>query len=438
MDALATSDPNLACVEHAVWTPVPTSGITAPQPTDHLALTLAAVAPDEHDRIVATGTMSWHMVGCTGNYGDHQAQELVAATMAAQLAGDTSHEPGTAVSFMYHLGDVVYRPDTNTDAATGTDTPDLHLGHMYNDQFYIPYTRYTRPIFAIPGNHDGKHSPHHHKSAIDHFLDNFCARSPSRAPDNSTDGRRAMTQPYVYWRLDTPLAYIIGLNANIANGGILDEPTQAAAQPQYDWLVAQLRHVAARNAQRPRRKAVLLAVHYPPYSSAANFVQRGDPTLGPTNATAAQPLGMVLQRAFAASGEYPDAVCSAHAHLYQRLTYRYADGREVPYLIAGSGGHSLEKLGALCNGALDPLAEGQAQRGNAVMPPHLALPPGDGVQLVAYNDMDYGFLRLTIASETQTLTGEFFTAAKEPTATPSRPYDRFTLDLRAHRLIQGG
>jgi hypothetical protein len=83
-----------------------------------------------------------------------------------------------------------------------------------------------------------------------------------------------MIQPYVYWRLDTPLAYIVGLYSNIANGGVLDDPTAYPVftnGPQYQWLVGELKAVAAANSQNSPKKAVLLAVHYPPYSGATNF-----------------------------------------------------------------------------------------------------------------------------------------------------------------------
>jgi hypothetical protein len=38
-----------------------------------------------------------------------------------------------------------------------------------------------------------------------------------------------------------------------------------------------------------------------------------------------------------AAGLWPDAVLSGHAHLYQRFTRR-VNGRQVPYIISGSGG----------------------------------------------------------------------------------------------------
>ena len=33
---------------------------------------------------------------------------------------------------------------------------------------------------------------------------------------------RDMVQPYVYWCLDTPLAYFIGLYTNVPEGGLID------------------------------------------------------------------------------------------------------------------------------------------------------------------------------------------------------------------------
>ena len=48
---------------------------------------------------------------------------------------------------------------------------------------------------------------------------------------------------------------------------------------------------------------------------------------------------MILHRAFHVTQQYPDAVISAHAHLYQRITYTLGGGRQIPYIIAGSGGH---------------------------------------------------------------------------------------------------
>ena len=59
-----------------------------------------------------------------------------------------------------------------------------------------------------------------------------------------------------------------------------------------------------------------------------DFEERGNPTYGNDNSYPhAVPIGMVLQEAFAQAGQIPDAIFSAHAHLYQRITVAYGDGR---------------------------------------------------------------------------------------------------------------
>jgi acid phosphatase type 7 len=411
------------CVEGGIWTPVPTK---PPSALSKFTLKFSAVDSSENSRIKKAGVMTFHMIGCTGDFSDHQPQEYVAEAMAAQVVAPGSvgirKGPATTASFFFHLGDVVYKDDDSADQ-DGDDQP-----QMYNTQFYAPYTGYGRSIFAIAGNHDGKFSQHDHKSAITHFLLNFCATGSKPSPDNSTDKRPAMTQPYVYWRLSTPLAYIIGLYSNVANGGMLDDPAQPGS-PQYQWLVAQLKDVKSKNANRKQPKALFLAVHYPPYSGTTNFAQRGDPTQGPSpGATDGRPLGDLLQQAFAESGQRPDAVFSAHAHLYQRLTYTYADGWEVPYLVAGCGGHApVENMWAECD---DPHQQGPESKVPfaAVLPKGLTLPTGDGVQVVAYDDQSFGFLRLTVAAGK--LTGEFFTADTRSLALA----DSFVLDMSTHRL----
>jgi hypothetical protein len=412
-----------ACVEHGIWTPIP---VAPPTALSKFTLKLSAVDSSENDRIKKAALMTFHMTGCTGDFSDHEPQAIVADAMAAQAQAPGSvgirKGPATNASFLFHLGDVVYKDDDKADPA-GDDQK-----RMYNAQFYAPYTNYGRSIVAIAGNHDGKYSDQTDESAIDHFLLNFCAAARSISPDNTTDKRPAMTQPYAYWCLSTPLAYIIGLYSNIANGGILDDPAQSG-DPQYQWLVAQLKDVKRKNASKTLRKAVLLAIHYPPYSGTTNFAQRGDPTLGKTpGAQNAQPLGDVLQRAFAESGQRPDAVFSAHAHLYQRLTYCYADGWEVPYLVAGSGGHApVESMWARCNDKKPP-ASPKTVPFDAVLPKRLTLPAGDNVQAVAYNDQSFGFLRLTIGSGK--LTGEFFVAdARSLTLA-----DAFILDMDKHQV----
>ena len=230
-----------------------------------------------------------------------------------------------------------------------------------------------------------------------------------------------MKQPYIYWSLDTPYAFIIGLYSNIANGGILDKPSHYTTDnftkgPQYKWLVRQLRCAKAMNKRlKARRKAVLLTVHYPPYSGAINFNVRGDPTKGGPAAKGNRPaqpnnydapyLAVALQRAFQKSSQRPHAIFSAHAHLYQRLNYRFAgnDKPMMPCIVVGCGGHSpLEKLFQPCDAALKP---------KLLKPPFPAVRPGtfpfpkhDSADVESFDDKSFGYLKVTLNSKARTLT----------------------------------
>lgn len=281
-----------ACVEHGIWTPVLTP---PPRDLDSSILDYKEVDRQDHDRVTQLGRMSVHMVGCTGDFTDHAPQEAVAAAMAAQIndpgGGGSTEAPATNASFLYHLGDVIYKPGATSDTDSNADEPDEDRGLMYNDQFYSPYSVYERPIFAIAGNHDGKYSPHWRKSALDHFFTNFCAKNGGTSPDNNADSRPVMTQPYIYWQLNTPQADFIGLYSNIANGGLLDDPSGPDVGLQYQWLVSQLRAIRTANATRSSRKAIVLAVHYPPIpeqpiSLSAATLAWARPMLGPRNLSA--------------------------------------------------------------------------------------------------------------------------------------------------------
>ena len=412
------------CVEHGVWVP-----ITANPPDDALCLRLKEVNPDESHAIKERGVMSFHSVGCSGYYPDQQPGKQVAAAMAAQISQPDLYG-GTAdavrASFLFHLGDISYKDEdpSNPDAKDQAT--------IYNAQFYAQYAAYQRDIFAIAGNHDGKASGHEKKSAIVHFLANFCDPKRGLSRDNKTDHRKAMCQPYPYWRLETPVATIIGLYTNDINGGQLDDPT-SQVNPQYQWLIKTLSEVK----EKGEPKALVIALHYPPYSGGANFRERGDPNLGPTERQGRlQPLSALLQQAYRETKQYPDLVLSAHAHLYQRITYRHADGRQIPYLIVGSGGHlPIENLFETCT-------KTQLERKPApldlVIPPGSDLPTGDVANVAAYNDTDFGFVRLTIDLNKKKLTGEFFAAFRSGASSSAIPElaDSFVLDLTAKR-VQG-
>ena len=75
-----------------------------------------------------------------------------------------------------------------------------------------------------------------------------------------------------------------------------------------------------------------------------------------------------------ASGRTP--TLSGHAHNYQRLT-RTLNGMDIPYIVAGSGGHGLSKMRAI---------KGSSIRTPLVIDPTLTLE--------SYDDTDYGYLRI--------------------------------------------
>jgi hypothetical protein len=414
---------SLCCVEDGVWVPIP-----AEPPDDRLRLKLKDVDPEESRAVKQRGVMTIHFLGCSGDVENPKPQQHVANALIHQATDPHCFggAPGAvASSFLFHLGDIAYKGQDKADP----EHNDQAL--LYDRFFYTPYSKFPKEIFAIAGNHDGKNSVNgKKKSAIGHFLLNFCDKKRRASPDNQTDRRRTMIQPYPYWLLETPVARILGLYTNDINGGQLDDP-EGDDRPQYRWLVETLKRVRRKADGRP----LLLAVHYPPYSGAANFTQRGDPTLGPTSgAPGLRPLALHLQEAFQESRHYPDAVLSAHAHHYQRITYTHADGRQVPHLIVGSGGHApVESLGKRCIG---PVGAEPATPADLRFPRGLTLPAGDRAQLVAYDDQHFGFLRLTLDRSEGTLTGEFFAVFAEAEKSSGLPAvtDRFTLDLRAHVL----
>jgi len=309
-----------ACAEHGVWTDV--TQIKHP-PASHPPLEFSAVDPEEYQRVLSSGKMSFAMVGCSGDPENGDNTKAVAAAICA--------DPD--LSFFYHLGDIIY-------TISGSDTegpvpPKPYSISVWDNQLFGPYAKFPRKIFAIAGNHDGKYKEK--IAALSDFFRYFCADKVQ--PPTGAKHRRQMTQPYIYWRLDTPYAYFIGLYSNIANGGILDKPADFTVAnfsdgPQYQWLVKQLQDVASANKTAGKRqRAVFLTIHYPPYSAAANFNVRGDQSKGGPAAKGKRPaqpnnynvpyLSVALQQAFKDGGQRPDAIFSAHAHLFERVNYTF-------------------------------------------------------------------------------------------------------------------
>ena len=186
--------------------------------------------------IVARGEIGFHMVGDTGGIVNPVPQENVAAALERDLT-PVAGLGGFVPSFLYLLGDCIY---FNGDPA------------QYYPQFYEPYTHYNLPIFAVPGNHDGDPATSANTS-LDGFITNFCTPTPTTTKATGDSGRTTMTQPNVYWTLDTPYVTIIGLYTNVPEHGMLDDTQKA-------WLEHEL-------ATAPADRALIVTMHHPPYSA---------------------------------------------------------------------------------------------------------------------------------------------------------------------------
>jgi hypothetical protein len=299
--------------------------IPAPRKNATPQLDLADFVPPEIiTAIQRAGTITFHAVGDTGAAKVNRAQTVlraiadeaeVADAMSAEVASGGTSAP----AFFFHLGDVIYN---------------FGEAQYYYDQFYEPFRAYDRPIFAIPGNHDGmvfgQSSSAPQVPTLDAFLTNFCAATEGPSPDSGGLVRSLMTQPGVYFTLDAPYVSIIGVYSNVLDGpGVIS--SQGGHFPIVDdqlaFLVSELKRLAPdRNAGN---RAVIVAVHHPPLSADA---QHAGSTGVQTD----------LDAACQEAGLWPDAVLSGHAHLYQRFT-RIAGGnkKQTPYVVAGSGGFAI-------------------------------------------------------------------------------------------------
>jgi acid phosphatase type 7 len=429
-----SANPFYPCVEKGIWTKIP-----KPRPKGDLRLSFKVIDPKRSKLVKRNNRLTFHAVGCSGRYeqypGGQQPGTMVANALARQATNAgiyTGYESAGSSSFLFHLGDVVYKEDPEDGSPIATAPRGKDQAAMYNAQFYRQFASFEPEIFSIPGNHDSKSSKDPEQSAIDHYLINFCDSHRRLSPDNSSRSKRqTMVQPYPYWTLETPVAYIVGLDTNDLNGGHLDDP-EKNREPQYEWLVETLQKIK----KASDGKRLVLAVHYPPYSGAANFSQRGDPNLGPTprrnpGAGLLQPLAVTLQQAYQQAQLYPDLVISAHAHLYQRITYTYTGGYQIPHLICGASGHwYIEKMAVACDTSLCKVP---ALPFPAVLPRGVSLPPGDSAMVAKSNDTDFGYLRITIDLANNVIVGEFFTVDVKGNASP-KLFDSFELDLATHRL----
>jgi hypothetical protein len=312
--------------------------------------------PDEAAAAQNAGVLVFQSVGDTGGIHGDDVEKAISDEMDKQISGAAEKNPAPA--FYYNLGDVVY---FNGES------------NLYNSQFYEPYQSYHGTIFAIAGNHDGDTStrpgdPVDTEPSLFGFMRNFC----DSASHHDSPYRPTMTQPYVYWTLETPFATVVGLYSNV--DGTLDA---RGTSEQQQWFQNQV-------ANAPGDKALLITVHHPPYS--LDTTHGGYPDIE-----------IAIDRVIQATGRIPNAVLSGHVHSYQRFE-RILGDRKVPYVIAGAGGYAnteklLHKIETGANGK--PLPAGfQTTR--------------QDLKLMSHNDKEPGFLRITVDGDKKTVTIDYF------------------------------
>ena len=358
---------------------VQTKLLPIPNPQRDPTITLdEIIGVDGVKAIETAGSVSIHAVGDTGHE-NGLIQELVAEAMT--LDYDTMH-PEKSPAFFLHLGDVIYYD--NTDKG-------------YQAQFYVPYKKYPGKIIAIPGNHDGElfkfdGTSTGQKKTLDAFQRNFCQPKSGVPPDAGTIYREMVSQPGVYWWLNSPFIDIVGLYSNIGEGpGFISG--NIIGPKQKDWLIKSLKTIR-KSRDSATRKALVIAVHHPPFSNGGH----SSSTLMLTD----------LDDAFSQADIQPDAVLAAHAHNYQRFTRNIKfknENWQVPYYVVGTGGR----------GTI-PLA-------NAT---------GQGVGDYSYDSslMGYGYLTLTA---TPKILRFAFTQVENSGA--RKPFDKIiTVDIKSHKI----
>lgn len=362
--------------------------------TDEPVLTLeTALGPDGSSvtqEIQKAGKIVFHSAGDTGATRGPNSENTVVDKLLADFSGE---QPEDVPRFFYNLGDIVYSFGEHK---------------YYYDQFYAAYRDYPRPIFAIPGNHDGLVLPPPNGTgtpSLSAFVANFCSDSFKHSTDSMGIARTTMIQPGVYSTLEAPLVRILGLYSNmLENPGVISNLSGRFPQlpnAQIKFLTAALARVKKDNF----KGAVIIAVHHPPYAVGTHS----------GSMVMLKEIDSICKQA----GVWPHAVLSGHSHNYQRFT-RDVGGKQIPYLVCGNGGHGLS-----------PVSRNQALRTPLVMPLFAQPEAKDQVTLENYDEKNYGYLRILV--DTTQLRIEYHPASDgSDTKTPD---DAVTVDLASSTLI---
>ena len=334
--------------------------------------------------------MVFHSVGDTGATRGPKSENTVADKMVADF-----DEPDAAAvpRFFFHLGDVVYSFGEHK---------------YYFDQFYEAFRSYPAPIFAIAGNHDGIVLPPPtgtNAPTLSAYLANFCADSFDHATDASGISRTTMIQPGVFFTFEAPFLRILSIYSNILeNPGVISDQSGRfpdLGRSQLDYLQAALTRIKTEKFAG----AVILAVHHPPYSHG--------------NHSGSLAMLKEIDAVCVATGVWPHAILSGHAHNYQRYT-RTVEGRDIPFVVAGMGGHGITAISRTT-----PI------RTPVEVPAFEQPERKDVVTFESYDGTDYGYLRILV--DTQQLRIEHHPAADSITTKTAD--DTVTVDLASRNLI---
>ena len=327
------------------------------------------------------GQLVFHAVGDTGSTRGPKDQNEVADKMVADFSDNEKDQP----LFFFHLGDVIY---SFGEAA------------YYYDQFYEPYRDYPAPIVAIAGNHDGMVAPGTKAKSLAAFLDNFCATEFEVTGEAGGLSRTAQIQPGVFYTLEAPLLRILTLYSNT-----LEDPGVIANKTIGDSQLTYLKIALQRVQSDGFKGALIFAHHHPAYTAGSQHGWSED-MLKQIDAICNE------------TGVWPHAVLSGHAHNYQRFT-RIHGKTQIPYLIAGNGGHAVAKL--------------QRKGGTPLRTPQqLEVPAGsDPVTLENYDDQDFGYLRVVVTPVQLRI--EYHPASDGAGA--KTPDDFVTVDLASRTLV---
>ena len=377
-----TSDENdYSQVNAKLLQAVPVAADGGAEPVLTFAQVMGSGGPSAEAKITASGQIVFHSVGDTGNTTGPSTITQVADKMVSDF---DEADPADVPSFFFHLGDVIYN---------------FGEGEYYYDQFYDPYREYPAPILAIAGNHDGEVYKTDPAPTLLAFLRNFCATTPGVSTDAGGLARTAQIQPGVYFTFDSPFVRILALYSNV-----LEDPGVISSQgdktsPVSDVQLAYLTAALTRAKTENYAGAVIVVVHHPPFTYGSSH--SGSPLMSQD-----------IDNAATKAGFWPHAVLSGHSHNYQRFT-RLQGQTQIPYIVAGCGGHSLTKLQSGSNGAI-----------------RTPITVSSTLTFESYDGTDYGYLRVIVTSETLTI--EYHPASDG--AGTKTPDDVVTVDLKTRTI----